>query len=332
MNGQDRAVLPESPKVDLTADVVATLSFRGLDAAPDALSRVFVLPDGGFGVTSKVFSGSVYLFGPEGDYEGSLGRAGSGPGEFGGALLATSNDRTIWVADGTKQRVMTFDSTHRIVADRLLEGLVVSLSPSPWTGGVIASGRFEDTGFVASSVWIARDGGVERYGPPALDPGPENARARIVLSIEADDKELWSFAMMGGGIQIHDLESLSLLEHRALPEAFQEMAPPGRLEIDRRPPPPQVGGILSDRGVLWAFVLVADSRWEIGLTPADGAGRIYDTMVLEIDARDRVVTGAMRLDRLCHPIRESLFSCVDEANELIRIHRIHSHRRPGPSR
>jgi hypothetical protein len=331
-SGQDTLALRDGGHTEISTETMAVLSFRGLDVAPEALARVARLPDGGFGVTSRVFSGTVRLFSAGGTYLGSFGRDGRGPGEFGGTLFGASNAEYLWLVDGANQRIAVLDSALHVVAERSLNGLVVSVTPSRISGGVLASGRFVREGAPASMVWLAIEDESDRFGPPAAPSGDGNARQGLRLATDTSEGEVWSFAMMGGAISILDAESLALLESRSLGKAFQEVPPAGRLALERQPPPAQVGGVMSHKDHLWVLVMVPDLQWEPGLTLADGAARFYDTLILRIDSRERRIAGRARLDAVCFPIQDSLVSCVDETNEQIAIVRLNPTLVQSPSR
>lgn len=111
---------------------------RGQEAATPRRAEAFHLqadlrlhgaPDTPFGVVSAVATDmlgrfyvldgmlqTVYVFDENGDYVNSLGRQGSGPGEFSGAMdVAVSPDSLIWVTDGMGGRHVVFDLDGHVV-------------------------------------------------------------------------------------------------------------------------------------------------------------------------------------------------------------------------
>jgi hypothetical protein len=84
--------------------------------------------------------GEVTVWNPDGRYLATLGRAGSGPGEFrpGPLSVHPANDGSLWVFDGNQQRFTIFDGNLR------LSGTV------PYRGGafVTRSGFLDDGSFL----------------------------------------------------------------------------------------------------------------------------------------------------------------------------------------
>lgn len=313
---QNRPALDDRAEVGrVTPNQVLILSFRGLDRAPNALTNVFRLPDGGWGVASMVFDGVIQRFDAAGQPTGLFGGSGEGPGELGtGFVFGVSTDSQVWVVDPANARMTVFSRALRLLSDRLLPGRTFDAAPATDGRSILISG------FLPGSRAIGRlsvNPGEDVFGGEIL--ASPNARVQMQAVAETGRGEVWSISRMGGAVNVHRSADLSIIGRYRLPYAdLTETQPvrPGSGE----PRPPEVAGITAgDAGLLWVLIGVPDSDWTPDVDLADGSDRVFDTRILAIDTAARAVVGELRLDPLCMPITDGHISCVDELGEAVRI-------------
>lgn len=108
----------------LSSEPVLTIGVQQGDPARefDRIVVVRFLDDGGVAVANRG-SSDVRVFGPDGAWRRTLGRAGEGPGEFAGvSWMQTFDGDTIAVLDSELRRVTTFDGNGAVVATTTFPG------------------------------------------------------------------------------------------------------------------------------------------------------------------------------------------------------------------
>ncbi|MCI0434530.1 MAG: hypothetical protein L0271_12950 [Gemmatimonadetes bacterium] len=157
----------------------------------------FLLADGRIVVPLQSAS-TIHVFGPDGEYERSLGRRGSGPGEFQHLLFAWARGDTIEAFDARLLRISRFRPDGSLedvnltttlpdlsgVAGPLGDGWAIGGVASGGFGGgrdVVAIHRFDRSGTDRGE--IATVEGMARYVVPDLGGGPEPLSPRSVLAV-----------------------------------------------------------------------------------------------------------------------------------------------------
>jgi hypothetical protein len=138
----------------------------------DHLGRIFV---------SDHTANEIRVFSSEGDFQFSIGRAGSGPGELRGpCCLAFAPDGTLWIRDGGNRRYVGYSVT----ADRAEPRSTLRMAHSDgWHNAPLsftAEGELVDTGYRISPTGSAdlqrfylRESGLVLRSFPIQEPAPE---------------------------------------------------------------------------------------------------------------------------------------------------------------
>ena len=307
----------------ISSRVVAELSFRGLDVAPDLSARVFRLPGGGWGVTSGVFRGVVQRFDAQGRPDGTFGHFGHGPGEFAGEVFPVAMRDELWVVDPGNARISIFDRELHLAGTRRIELAPWFVTPARDGRSLVVSGSSQADGNFYELARLFRQPGRDAHGVPvgrgALSPSQWNVQRR--RAAETSGGQVWAFAMSGGAVDVLDARDLRPIAQLQLPgrEMAQE-APWQIANFDERPAPRLAGGVVADSaGLLWATFAVADHAWKPGTDPRDDISKYLDTRVLVIDPGKRAIVGQLQLDSVCLAVEGRLISCVDEMAQTIRI-------------
>lgn len=315
---QDRAALAESTHLaQLNTREVAQLSFRGVDVAPDALARVFALPRNGWAVSSNVARGTLSLFNAQGLPTSTLGRLGSGPGEFRGQVLGVTVGDRLWIADSRSGRLSIFSRDMKLIHSRPLPGRVFSVSRGADTTTLTLSGFFNRPGGPQTLARVGFDPDRDAFGGTlASNPNP-----KVQMRMAAHTgTEVWSVAVAGGAIDVFNAEDLALVDQLRLAGDMFERVDPVRTRDRNIPPAPEVSGLTAgEDGTLWIVIGAPDRNWSPSISPDDGADRWADTVILGIDPAVRTIVVRARLDDLCLPMSHGRVSCVDEMDERIRI-------------
>jgi hypothetical protein len=300
---------------------VVTLRFQKEDIAPNNMTQVFRLPDGGWGATSNVFRGVIPLFSSTGSPTGTLGRHGAGPGEFKGPLLPMAVGKELWVVDSGNNRITTFGPHGAVVGDRTLPGAVFWVQPAADERGLLLSGYFPDRHYVARATM---DKANDRFGG---DWGTsKNAWAEQHLAAAMPSGDVWAVARAGGRIDILRADNLELLTSTRLPDDLsQPEAHPATSSADH-PAAPRLYAVMADSdGILWIVIWLADAHWRPGLNPRADMRKILDTVVLAVSTPDRAIIGEKRMDRMCVPVLANagrLVSCANEGAATIDVLRL----------
>lgn len=297
---------------------VATLEFQNLDVAPNILTRVFRLPNGGWGATASIFRGTVPLFSASGSPTGTLGRPGPGPGEFKQPAWAMAVGSQLWVVDPGNNRITAFGSNGKMIDDRTLPGRVFGVQPRADGRGLLLSGYFGTSHAVARVTMSAAD---DQFGGELASS--QNFYLDEQLAAETPSGDVWSVAASGGRVEILSADSLKVLAWTHLPEDLSH--PEARVLWDyaKDPPAPLVWGIMTDSGgTLWIVLSVADAHWRPGLKAPADAEKMGDTLILAVRPQDRTIVGVKRMDRLCRAIDGGLISCTNESATTVDILRV----------
>jgi hypothetical protein len=132
---------PTTLKAQVQQLVLTPVSRIGsLDGAETAFGRINVIapaPDGRIAVGQPA-SLDVWIFSPEGERLDVVGRQGEGPGEFRMISMTGWRGDTLWVADGSLNRVTLFPPGGRapvVIGGPARRGPVGTRVPIPATGG-----------------------------------------------------------------------------------------------------------------------------------------------------------------------------------------------------
>ena len=304
---------------------VGTLRFQNVTTfAPDIQTQVVRLPDGGWGAISHRVGGSIALFSAAGSPNGTLGRAGSGPGEFETARFAMGVGEELWVIDPGNNRLTAFGSDGTLIGGRRLPGPAFWVAPTTDREALLLSGFFG----TPSGVWhtvarVTMKEGDDRFGGDAGTSS--DAYVQQHVAAETPSGEIWAVARSGGDIQILRPDDLELMASSHLPENLSQPERHTLRDITVQRPPPVVYGVTVDgTGTLWIVMWVADAHWRPlpGVNPLEHADEIYDSLILAVSPQDRAIVGAKTLDRFCLPVVDALVSCVNEDAETVDIWRL----------
>lgn len=318
-SAQDRREIDHAEEpAGITPDLVAELSFAGMDLAPAALSRVFRWPDGGWGVSSNAFPGHIARFDNEGAPIGIVGNPGEGPGELGGEVFGVPVGEEIWIVDPANMRLHAFSSEFELTADRPLPGRVFSVTPAEGGSSVLVTGFLNHENRTAVVARLSLDDAADTFGGEVENaPDP---RAQIHMAAQAANGEIWTFAVSGGATNVLDGANFQTVERLRLPEEGIDWGSPETARDPSQPRPAQLAGVAADaNGYVWVTIGVPDREWTPEVGPGAGAEQLWDTLILAIDADRRRVVARARLDALCLPVGASRVSCVDELDERIRV-------------
>ncbi len=316
--GQDRRYLDEAlPGPTVEASNVASLSFEGLEIAPDLSAQVSPLPGGGWLVSSRVFDGSVAWFDVGGSFVKSVGRRGGGPGEFSGAVVCASGAEGVWIVDPGNNRLSFFDRNMTLTGERNFQGRVLSASSSLGGGSVLLSGFIARGSRTHSLARVSLESDRDVFGPPLENQGSVRTQARFVT--QPSSSEVWAVSVSGGLIDIVNGKDLGSIENLRVPGDEYDAKAPERLNPFRERPVPQVTGLTSSQGIVWIVLAVADSNWSSDPVSAPEFSRVFDTRIIAIDSTKRTILATAVMDGLCSAVHGGQISCVNVVAERIDI-------------
>ena len=311
---------------EVQAQSVVTLDFATLDVAPDIHTQVFRLPDGGWGAASGVFRGTVPVFSATGSPNGTLGRSGSGPGEFMTPAYGVSVNGELWVVDTGNSRLSAFASDGTLIGDRRLPGWVLWAQPTADGHQILLSGSFRGSSGVWRTVARATLGGTtDILGGDVGDS--HDAYVQHHVAAQTISGEIWAVAQSGGKIEILQADNLQPLGKTHLPDSLSEPEYHAVTNIVTQRPPPMVSGVMTDSdGLLWVVMAVADANWR-ARTGSDRTTRppvekLWDTLILAVSPQDRAIVGTKRIDGICVGVVGGLISCANEAAATIEVQRL----------
>lgn len=233
------------------------------------------------------------LFGPDGRFEGTVGREGDGPGEFRQVFEVVEWGEGLGVYDSQTGRFS------RLTRDFEFTGSV------PF-GSLMGLASVSDTILVANALFgpVAGAGHLvhvlDRAGRPSVSFGGDQRPAGVRPGLSAihrlvagggDGASVWVAAPGAFRLQRYDLDG-KLLQ---TVEPSADWFPPGqgtdwphRTRMFR--PPPRINQIVQSGGLVWVLTYVADDNWQDGVPMEFGQSyhfnRLWDTRI-DVFSEDR---------------------------------------------
>lgn len=174
-----------------------------------------------------------------------MGRPGEGPGKLGGQVFGVAVRDQLWLVDPRNARLSVFE-VGSLVRDRL-PGRIFAVARSVKGDGILVSGFLAAGGNQYRLARITLDPDADVYGGvPEEHPNP---RVAIHMPAETKDGEVWTFAIVGGAVNVLNAADLSLVERWRLPGAkFGRVGEEGRPNRsgERAPPTPHLAGVMTD--------------------------------------------------------------------------------------
>jgi len=264
---------------------------------------------GRFYTAFAVTPGGLSVFDSTGAFLMTIGRQGSGPGEYRyiPAVVPAHGD-TLHVFDPVLRRETVLSPQYDVVSSRPIE-----TPATPHGAIVLANNRV-----IMHSIMMTRstiglplhllraDGTIERsYGAlnPVIDIGTATARTMRWIA-SAENGGVWTVPGIDYHLELWDTTGTRLMELTRDVDWFRvhEDSPRSdRDDVGSLPPPPQMGPIWYDpRGLLWVVIRLPDDDWETVVPRAgpdgpqygpDTYNDRYDSQIEIIDVRrSRLVT------------------------------------------
>lgn len=297
-------------------------SFRADDA--DLRCVVGELASGGFIASALVGGQTLFVYDSTGRAVRSIGRGGQGPGEFGRNLsVIVGAADTLFVLDHDRVRMVRMDIEGSYLDSFRLPPLTVAISrlvSGDFLLHTVAVGNDPESPLVRvfdpSGNEIASH---DHPVPDLVEVGLADIDGRIVAPTASGGYWtglLWTYEM-------HRWASPAERDLTVVREAdwFEPIAPQSPDELAQwsvtKPPPHRLLHLNeSSDGLLWAYTVVPDRRWEAGQPDEWGvnwARQAMDTMVEVIDLQAGTVLAQHRVDDILMPVCGSdLMSVITE--------------------
>ena len=254
------------------------------------------------GGTPQTGHGTVLVWTPDGQFEGTLGRPGQGPGELSarGILghIAVGRGDSLFVKDDARWSV--FDGSHRFA--RVVSGPAIRVRYGRQSTRLLPTGEFliaEPASGGAADRWFhiadAEGNWVRSFGPKQASSLPEGPYRALAFD---GDSTFWA-APPNGAPDGYVLEQWTT-GGRLLRTITRDVGWLEDARADHQPgqqPLPSFNHlILDDRGLLWVAMAVKDPRWvptppETPLGAQTPEHELYDVRYEVIDpVRGRVLT------------------------------------------
>lgn len=291
------------------APVLVLGDTSGLGELPQPARQV-LLDDRGRYFVSFASQAGPLVFNSRGRIQGSIGRAGDGPGEFRTMLIASAARDTAWVFDGVNARLsaMRYDgTTWKFATSWQRPGMPIvpfAVERLP-TGTLVMNGMIatpERIGFPLHAVDTT--GAIRSFGSstPAVRPGAP------ALGI----RKLWPAS--GGGVWVAHVTRFQLERYDAASHltgqwsrAVDWFIPHDgsrQLGPAEPPPSPRLSAIAEDaQGLVWVLASVPDPRYREAFAPNMSPGRIdivnrdllSDTVIEVYDLRAGTLVATKRI-------------------------------------
>jgi hypothetical protein len=289
---------------------------------------------GNYYATNQFEPGRIRVFGPDGSYRATLGRIGSGPGEFQQQAMAFVVDDSLRVFDYGNGRQSVFDAELNFV--RSTNNAPVPLDFIRVESRVLltALNRAPDAaGRPVHEFDLATGRVVRSLGEPAREPTPQGmADARRVIAAGRGET-FWAAARREYSIEQWGLDGTL---RRRLVRAVDWFPPfrPGTPQYEQ-PPQGSIQAVREDAdGLLWVLTSVPAREWRQAYERSTQTGPhgpvpivplLYDTVIDVIDpATGQIVTTARTPAYLRGFVGEDVFGY--EEDELgvgyLRIYRV----------
>lgn len=263
---------------------VVPLIVLGDTSGPGELSqpaRQVVLDDRGRYYVSFATQTGPLVFDSRGRFQGTIGRAGDGPGEFRTMLIAEVARDTAWIIDGINARLsaMRYDgSAWRYAASWQRPGMPVV----PFAVSRLLSGTLMMNGSIATAERIGfplhlmdTSGAIRSFGTlnPVLRPGATALGMRKLWP--SSQGGVWVAHASRFQFEHYDVTG-RMTGHWSRPvDWFLPHDGSQLLGPEEKPPSPRLSAIAEDaQGLIWILVAVPDPRYREAFATHMGPGRI----------------------------------------------------------
>lgn len=297
---------PECPRCRIVFTRVATLGGADDPVSPMAhVARVERDSRGRFYVAPVVGGAQVLVYGADGRFEKTIGRAGEGPGEYGYAVEArVGPGDSLYVADVALHRVTVLAPDHTVARTARLKHEARTFVPRG--GGELLMHAWDRTPENAGNLLfrLGPEGEVRRaFAASGVRPDRIYELHRMIAM--SRDGSVWAARFNEYRIEKWDPRTGRLLRTLVRrPEWFAPWTSLPRGYPDLTRPVTWLEGVREDEeGRLWVFLRVADADWKAGRAARTSASgnergmvlpsalhRYVDTIVEVIDpVRGRVI-------------------------------------------
>lgn len=311
-SGLSSQVIQDCMSCALTATEVAVLG--GVDAGPGFVGKPVALaqlPDGRFALGDRYDQDHVKLYRASGDYWGSVGRRGKGPGEYEMVqAIRPLDDGGIEIFDLSQSRVTQLSPDLEVVRTFRVEVAGVWTAVLPDQSRVVMAPLPTPASAGLPLHLLGPDGTWQRsFG---ADPPLENLQdwdQQIRHISTASDTSVWSAPYLEYALEEWSTSGHLVRRLERQVSWFPHVRQGGFVNAEM-PPNPSNRAIHADAaGLVWVITWVADAEWESALEEAkDPYGRNYitydtanpsryfDSIVEVIDPEKAAVVGRVRLD------------------------------------
>jgi hypothetical protein len=274
-------------------------------------------PDGRFFVISQINRSSMIVLDAGGRRLKTVGRRGSGPGEY--AMLippAFGPSDIIQAIDVVQMRRTLLNSSLEFIETRPL-----AMRPTGYEllqdGRMVASGVVPTPSRVGYPLHIiGHDGNITRsFGAASPSFRADLAHLSWRRIAVTDDERIWAAPVNSYRLELWDTAGalLETIEREA--EWFDAWVAPPAGSVAERPPAPSILHVWIHGNQMWVMARVADRDWtpltggrrgvESGnrLIETDELDSIYDTMVEVIDLDSRRLITSRRFGQAFFPVR-----------------------------
>ena len=265
-------------------------------------------------VSSWQIPGEIMVFDTTGAYQRSVGRRGSGPGEYLGVMHIVVRGDEIHIFDGPARRRTILSNDFEVLGTSILPGTLQSGAAVLEDGATIINAHISDRQRIGLPLHSVDSGGeiLFSFGADSVGnlPGVPFVGQRLVAA--SSRGEYVTAYQNQYLVQFWSKDGRLVRELRRSPELFEpywQSIPTS----DRRPPQPRLGSIYEDSaGNIWVTVAVPDRGWREVLEPIGRAGRgpthrwsddnaYFDTIIDVLRPNGSLIASA-RIDPLVHRI------------------------------
>jgi hypothetical protein len=279
-------------------------------------TRFIVTADGRVFASPTATPGVIAVYNSEGDFTGTIGREGRGPGEFTRVWGSTMNGDFLYAIDHGGRRINIFGPTLSFAFDIPLtenfadnDGILIVGSR------IVLSSIFQTPNTPGPVVIIAANGARARTVSPEPDSVPTHARRRYLA--ESLSGRFWVAPFNRYVIELWDTAG----RHHSSVVRESDWFRPWSMPTNPTTmlPQTQLKSVQEDAaGRLWVALLVADSRWApvrpTALSTEPDANRVFDTRIEVLDPRARSV--------VAHVVTDNALGKVIAAEPMFRSYRV----------
>lgn len=260
-------LVPDEPSCSRCRIVVREITTVGDADGPGALSSlpvsIRVDSRGRFLILSE---GLPQVFDPNGQFIGTIGRLGSGPGELaGGGIPVPVGGDSILVLEAENSRGSVFAPDFRFVRHVDLSTAAPTQTLS-WPDSMLKSGFIHTRDLFGHTMHLVSLSGREARvirsgGGDTGEVRPENTRGIILTSRQ--NGQLWTAEVPQYRLTEwnNNLRPSRTLTRSPPGWPTQKVLPVGQRKL--KPPDPYVNGIIVDAsGLLWVFIRTAGDKWK----------------------------------------------------------------------